>query len=139
MNLIVTNQLPLSFINSNGFREFMALIEPNYKLPCDATFKNRLMFVYDDVRSQIKSELNAASYVSFSTDGWTSRSQDSYITVNAHFINNKWEGKSYNLATVTMNEAHTSVNLAIFLNSILNEWELTDKAIAVVTDKQPIY
>lgn len=132
--MVVSNQLPLSFIGSNGFRDFMKLVEPNYKVPCEATFKNRLMLVYDDVSSQIKAELNAALSVSFSTDGWTSRSEDSYITVNAHFINDKWEGKSYNLITTAMDEAHTSANLASKINSIISDWELTDKAMAIVTD-----
>lgn len=68
------------------------------------------MLVYDNISSQIKTELNAALSVSLSTDSWTS--ENSYITVNAHFINDKWEGKSYNLITTAMHKAHTSINLA---------------------------
>lgn len=134
IKMIVSNQLPLSFISSTGFRDFMKLVEPNYKVPCEVTFKNRLMLVYDDVCMRIKAELNAALSVSFSTDCWTSRSEDSYITVNVHFVNDKWEGKFYNLSTMVMKEAHTSANLATEINSIINDWELTDKAMAVVTD-----
>jgi len=128
--MVASNQLPLSFIGSTGFRDFMKLVGPNYKVPCEKTFK---MLVYDNISSQIKTELNAALSVSFSIDGWISRSEDSYITVNAHFINDKWEGKSYNLTTA-MHEAHTSINLASQINSIIKDWELTDKAMAIVTD-----
>lgn len=40
--MIAMNQLPISFCSSPGFCQFMAAVEPNYKIYRDDTMKKRL-------------------------------------------------------------------------------------------------
>lgn len=126
--------LPISFTASIGFREFMDVLEPNYKIPCVKTVKNRIQFVYEQVSKKIALELSAASFVAWTSDCWSSRRQNSYISVTAHFLDAAWSPKNYTLATEELPERHTAVNLTAKLQSVLDHWKLDGKLVTVVTD-----
>lgn len=72
---------------------------------------------------KVKAVLKNAEFVALTTDGWTSRSMEGYITVNAHFIH-EWEIKNYVLQTRRMDQSHTSQNLSEVLTSAISEWNL---------------
>ncbi|KAL4107281.1 hypothetical protein QTP88_017652 [Uroleucon formosanum] len=133
--MIAMNQMPLSFCSSPGFKYFMNVVDPNYK-PCSAeSVKNRLKLLTSDIRQLIKKELNEVTNVSCTTDCWTSISQDSYITIICHTIDQHWKPKSYTLTTHEVNERHhTAVNLAHHLKKSLIEWEIEKKISSIVTD-----
>ncbi|KAK0145655.1 Zinc finger BED domain-containing protein 1 [Merluccius polli] len=59
-----------------------------------------------------------------STDGWTSRATESYVTVTAHYITAEWEMKSPVLQTRPLYESHTGTNLAQVLTGAVAEWKL---------------
>ncbi|KAI5741652.1 hypothetical protein M8J76_015804 [Diaphorina citri] len=86
------------------------------------------------VRKAIKSELSAASSVALTTDCWSSRSQQSYITVTAHFIDSTWHTKTVTLSTHEISHRHTADNLATEVQKTEEEWDLITKTTAVVTD-----
>ena len=55
---------------------------------------------------KVKAVLKNAEFMALTTDGWTSRSLEGYITVTAHFIH-EWEIKNYILQTRRMDQSHT--------------------------------
>ena len=61
-------------------------------------------------------------YVSITTDCWTSHATESYMTVTALFVNNKYEFKSYVLQTRKLDERHTTEHLAKELENCALEW-----------------
>lgn len=65
---------------------------------------------------------------------WSSISQQSYITVSAHIIDNQWCPKSCTLTTHEMEESHSAVNIAHQLKNTFDKWEIERKIMAVVTD-----
>lgn len=132
--MIAINQMPLSFCSSLGFKYFMNVFEPNYK-PCSAeSVKYRLKLLTSDIKNKIKNELNEVTSVSCSIDCWTPRSQESYITITCHTIDQQWKPKSFTLTTHKVDERHTTVNVAHNLENSLIEWEIEKKVIAIVTD-----
>jgi len=131
--LIAVNQLPISFCSSEGFRNFMAVIEPNYK-PCkEEAIKSRLIALTSNVKELIKMELCDSQSISCTSDCWTSIAE-SYITVTAHIIDSNWCPKSFTLTTIEMDKRHTAENLAEQLHNIFHEWNISEKVLAVVTD-----
>ena len=66
--LIAVNQLPLSFISSRGFVEFIVPLFPEY-----SPMKERLKLLKTEVKQTIKSELTKSSSVSLTSDIWTTR------------------------------------------------------------------
>ena len=65
--------------------------------------------------------------IALTTDLWTSRSVESYLTITAHYINSKWELESKVLQTREKKERHTGENIAETLLTAVKEWKIDKK------------
>ncbi|XP_077384385.1 E3 SUMO-protein ligase ZBED1-like [Festucalex cinctus] len=92
--------------------------------------------MYEDAKEKVLLGLSNAELVAITTDGWTSRATQSYITITAHYVNKNWEIESPVLQTRPIYESHTSDNLAEVLKEAVQEWKLDrqDTTIPVTTD-----
>ena len=91
--------------------------------------------LYDETKAAVETELKEAESVAITTESWTSRACESYMTVTAHFLNKNWELCNYVLSTKMISEAHTGQNLGNSLASLIQEWNLRQlSGIPVVTD-----
>ncbi len=74
-------------------------------------------------------ELKKSKYVSITCDNWQSNSNNDYLGVTCHFIDNKFNLISKNLSLKFLNEAKTHHYLFNVLNNCLEEWKLDNKVI----------
>ncbi|KAK3098538.1 hypothetical protein FSP39_020427 [Pinctada imbricata] len=85
------------------------------------------------VSSKTSSEMEKR--VALTTDGWTSRSTESYVTITCVCIDNDWALQNFILQTRCLPENHTGENLARVLKEAVEEWNLpNDPPPAVVND-----
>ena len=104
-------------------------------MPCRATFtKIELPKLYEEVHKTVTNDLKTANDVALTTDGWTSRASQGFITVTAQFIDPDWQLKNYTLQTRVLEESHTGINIGEDLKEALSEWDLTSKNPSIVTD-----
>lgn len=70
------------------------------------------------------------------TDGWTSRAIESYISLTIHYITIDWIPRKFTLRMAYLPESHTSKNLHDFLQTTIAEWGLDKTTITIffVTD-----
>ena len=80
-----------------------------------------------------KHYLNNARFSALTTDIWTSRATQGFLTVTCHFFV-KWQLVCAVLQTVALEEAHTADNIAQVLRLVAEEWGIAQKISAVVTD-----
>ncbi|XP_041834649.1 zinc finger BED domain-containing protein 4-like [Melanotaenia boesemani] len=128
---------PYSVVENAGFRHMLKVIEPRYEVPTQPHFSQKIIpSLYEKTKSAIIQELSKACAVALTTDGWTSRANESYLTVTAHHINSEWSMVSYVLQTRPIYEQHTSANLAEMLKETVQEWKLERPGtkITVTTD-----
>jgi len=85
-------------------------------------------------KEKVKADLADASAICITTDGWTSKTNTSYITITAHFINSDVQYRSVCLGCEEFNERHTANNLSSCLRSKVEEWQLENKVAAVISD-----
>ena len=112
-------------------------LEPRYLIPSRQHFSQVVMpKLYQEVRAHVVEVCRRADTVSITTDGWTSRAMQSYITITAHVINAEWELAGFVLQTRPLLESHTGANIAEVLKEAVAEWQLErqQQGIAVVTD-----
>ncbi|CAI5677365.1 unnamed protein product [Oreochromis niloticus] len=64
--------------------------------------------MYEQQKSKVMAELSQASSVALTTDGWTSRATENYVTVTAHYITAEWEIRSPVLQTCPLYKSHTA-------------------------------
>ena len=132
--MIVTDMLPISFVEGSGFRELMAYVEPEYKVPCRTTITTRIEKMYEEKAEDLRTRLAAAPKVSITTDGWTALTTESYVTITCHYIDLRFEMQSAVLQTRAMAERHTAENLAEGLRSATESWGISNKVTACVHD-----
>lgn len=100
-------------------------LDSRYDVPSRIHFSEKVVpHMYDTVKGQVKSKLSEARQVALTTDGWTSRSTESYVTITACFIDNEWKLNNYILQTRAMPESHTGVNIASVIKEAIIEWGL---------------
>ncbi|KAM3858869.1 E3 SUMO-protein ligase ZBED1-like [Diretmus argenteus] len=113
------------------------VLEPCYEIPSCIDFSKKIVpDLYEEEKKKIDAELSKAPFVALTTDGWTSRAAESYVTVTAHYITAEWEMRSPVLQTRPLYESHTGTNLTQVLTGAVAEWELMrpNSNIPVTTD-----
>ncbi|XP_072375206.1 E3 SUMO-protein ligase ZBED1-like [Diabrotica undecimpunctata] len=74
------------------------------------------------------------SSVCLTTDCWTSINGESFLAVTMHFVDKLFNVRQMLLKCHQLNERHTSINLARALQTIIEEWSLTNKVSLIVSD-----
>ena len=85
---IIKDVQPLSIVESEWFQSFTEALDPKYELPSRRTVTSTLLpNLYKTVREKVSSEVkNSFSKVSLTTDSWTSRNTENYVTVWQHIL-----------------------------------------------------
>ncbi|XP_070072653.1 zinc finger BED domain-containing protein 4-like [Drosophila takahashii] len=137
MLMIARDVQPFSMVDDDGFRDLIQNMDPKYRMPSRTYFRDIMLpKLYNELRKDLECELEGVPYVAITTDGWTSRANEAYITVTCHFVNKKFELVSAALSTANLVTPtnHSAVNIADTLRQILNEWDLLHKVVTIVTD-----
>jgi hypothetical protein len=135
LNMTVRDFQPFSVVEDAGFREFVAALDPTYILPRRQDLSSDLLPAkYSQAVQQVKTVLTAAEAICLTTDSWTSMCTQNYIAVTAHFVSADWHLESCLLECFQYGERHTADNLRDELMRVVNDWEIREKVVAVVTD-----
>ncbi|XP_039593991.1 E3 SUMO-protein ligase ZBED1-like [Polypterus senegalus] len=130
---------PFSVADNEGFKRLVNMLEPKYKIPSRDS-QTILPALYKETRAKVAQSIKQAECISITTDGWTSRATQSYVTITARAMTSEWEIKTFVLQTRVLFESHTGHNIGEVLKSAVSEWELdmiynnSHQGIAVVTD-----
>lgn len=127
---------PFKIVEDEGFRNFVHLLNPSYKIPNRHTLsKVHIPALYQKFLNETK-EIVKSEAVSgcITTDCWTSRSNMGYIAITFHFIDDNFDLKSVLLGCHEFSENHTSLNLSNKINLTLKEWDLQNKITFAVSD-----
>ena len=87
---IVIKQHPFTIVEEEDFINFVHLLYPDAKIPSTDTIKRDIMELYATNVAKMQTVLQKLqSKISFTTDIWTSPSMKSFLSITAHFIDNK--------------------------------------------------
>lgn len=118
---------PLNFIENTGFRNLLKYLEGRYVIPSRALFRNKhIPELYNSTAKQLRSVIQGAadglSIFSITTDAWTARTLDSYVTYTLHIIDKDYKLKSFVVGTYVFEHAHTAANLRGHILATLSTW-----------------
>ncbi|XP_052806593.1 E3 SUMO-protein ligase ZBED1-like [Mya arenaria] len=127
---------PLSVVGKAYFKNILSVMDPKYELPSRRYFTmNVIPEMYTSVRTNVELELKECESLAITTDGWTSRACQSYLTVTAHGLDSNWKQHNHVLATRMLDVSHTGVNVGEALAGVVAEFGLQrPSGTAVVTD-----
>ncbi|KAH7970899.1 hypothetical protein HPB49_016628 [Dermacentor silvarum] len=133
---------PYICVENRGFKELMNHMEPLYKIPSRTTFSRTIIpALYRDTVTAVKERMHAdfqegIESISFTSDMWTSRSNQSYISLTCHCLTSNFEMRSFALDNRSVTESHTACNIMEHLQAMMDNWELPlqEVSVYVVTD-----
>jgi len=114
---------PFSLIENKEFKRFVHMLNPGYSLPSRKTIsKSIIPQLYEKTKDKIRVNLPNTQYVAFTTDGWTSINNDSFVALTVHFIyQTDCSLKTFLLGCYYFEKSHTASNLSDFLNNCFKE------------------
>ena len=134
VEFIALDLKPLRTVDGIGFRRFLEFIEPGYKIPSRTHVRTMCQKRFEELKDVVAASLTD-QFVSLTTDIWTSRATQAYLTITSHFITKDWKMQSSVLQTREMPERHTGVNISERLLEATREWKLSaDHIVSVVHD-----
>lgn len=89
--MLIVDELPFSFVEREGFREFMKVVNPHFLIPSRSTStKDCYSYFIDERRKLLDMFKTLSSRVCLTTDTWTSGQNLCYMCLTAHFIDDDW-------------------------------------------------
>lgn len=134
LDLIVRDLQPFRIVDDVGFRSLISSAFPLYKICSRQFYTNQLHGLYEKVRLELSLILAETKNIALTSDCWSSRVPDSYMTITCHFIH---EGKlkDYVLDTKCFGKVnHTGENLATVFKAVTLDWKIMDKIVATIVD-----
>ena len=95
---------------------------------------NLLPELYNSEKVKLLDKLKQVDHVSVTTDCWTSRTVDPYMTVTVHFVDQNWQINSRVLSTTKVEGSHTGEKIADELRGVFKTWGIEDKVTTIVND-----
>ena len=130
---------PYYTVERPGFRKLIFKLNPRYHMPSRKYFSQQeIPRLYTKVKeSVVNPKLAEIEYFSATTDLWTSRATDPYLSYTVHFVDHNWNLKSFCLETVPLFDDYTGANISESIADIVTNWQLsTDKLVVTTTDNR---
>jgi len=127
---------PFSLVENMEFRKCVKMLNPSYSIPSRKTVtKSIIPQLLEKTKQKVKANLKNSEYIAFTTDGWTSLNNDSFVAITVHYIDSiECVLKTYLLGCYYYDKSHTAINLSEFMNACFNEWEISEKIKIAVSD-----
>ena len=108
----------------------------SYKVPGEKTFRTSIIpDLAIQARKKMEEKIAAAraseTAFSFTTDIWTSRANDSYISLTVHFLIG-FERQNLTLNVSAFNVQHTAANIASKMETLLRSWGFEEKDVFMI-------
>ncbi|KAH9360882.1 hypothetical protein HPB48_008158 [Haemaphysalis longicornis] len=132
---------PYSVVEAKSFVDMINYAMPEYVIPSRNKFSRTIIpDLYAAKMNKLKMVLREIFYrgvecYMLTTDAWTLRAGDSYVSVTVHMLDRNFMQHAFALACKAMPEGHTADNILRFLQAVVKEWDLPeDIPTFVVTD-----
>ena len=138
-NVIVGDLRPINLVEGKHFKALVSYLEPSYVLPSRKTFTKQIDGRYDESKTTLVTDLKKVTHMALTCHMWTSSNScksESYLGVTAHYLKpSETQLNTTLLAVKEVGAVHTSANIARWLSSIIEDYELCpEQIVACVTD-----
>ncbi|XP_016340495.1 zinc finger BED domain-containing protein 1-like [Sinocyclocheilus anshuiensis] len=128
--------MPLSTVEQDGFRKLVKVLDCRYELPGRKYFsKTALPQLYEECREKLENNLRNVRFFATTSDLWSSRTSEPYMSLTIHYIDEEWGLQSRCLQTAYFPDDHTAEILSAGLEDALASWGLSeDRQVCITTD-----
>lgn len=124
MMFLVTTGQPFTLVDEPGFKRYISGLQHRARIKHSTTFSRfKLPILHDAVKtlidSQVDKELMDVTCAAVTTDLWTSRVNDAYMSLTLHYINANFESKHIVVSCEPFTGAHTGTAIADKLDQLI--------------------
>ena len=101
----------MNMVSHAGFQAWTHELEPGYHVPHRTTVRARIEGICNTLKIELRKILKKVKFLSITDDGWTSRANDSYMIVTAHWLDENFRVYSCVLSVKEMTNSHTGDEL----------------------------
>lgn len=139
MQLIACAALPISFVDHPAWKNFCSTAIPKFHTKSQKHYqREELDGLYNEYKQKLMKDLEKVPFAAISFDGWSdSSNKHQYLGVICHFVENN--SLSYRLlgAVDITQERHTGEYLKRKIESLLEEFDISEKVTASIRDGAP--
>ncbi|XP_042359805.1 E3 SUMO-protein ligase ZBED1-like [Plectropomus leopardus] len=131
---IARDMVPIYTVEKPGFIHLLKVLDPRYVLPGSKHFSEvALPQLYNSTRQRIATELEGVPFYSATTDLWSSKVMQPYLSLTVHFISDDWTLRSVCLQTAYFPDDHKGEIIGHGLKDALSSWNLAEDRLTCVT------
>ncbi|CAN0839171.1 Putative AC transposase [Linum grandiflorum] len=121
--MIILDEHPFKFVEKEGFKKFMMVCCPMFKIPGRKTIREDCIKLFLERKDSMKCFFKGKGFgrVSITTDCWTSTKNMCFICVTAHFISSDWKLHK-KIISFTKIASHKGDDIGDSIASTLEEW-----------------
>ena len=135
VNMAVSSMIPCSMVENEGFAKFVRMLNPKFQVPDKELMGQAIAKLHKKHCDLLQQQLDKAPGISISTEIWTHRERQQYLTVTAHFVSDTWDVQSAVLKTVLLDSSSLfSSSVAARLEQVISEYNIMDKVKCIVID-----
>ncbi|XP_053385865.1 zinc finger BED domain-containing protein 4-like [Mercenaria mercenaria] len=134
VNFIAGDLLPLSTVDSQYFKCFVASLDPKFQVPSRRHLSSKV--IHEKARlisNTVKSQQKRAENICLTIDLWSNRSMKGFLGITAHYILD-WEMKSAMMACKRFKGKHTAENILHEYEDTISSFDINDKIFCVISD-----
>ncbi|KZS07307.1 Uncharacterized protein APZ42_028993 [Daphnia magna] len=126
--MICKDNLPLTILQREGFRNLMAAAVPDYKLPCYERMRDTLIHnLHEEVAAAVKKRLASSPACSVMMDFWSSNAMEGFLGVSCSAVTCDYVPFTAFLALREMPKNHTAAAVFAEYESVIEDWEINKK------------
>jgi len=129
VDFVALDLCPIAVVDGPGFNRLLTCLEPGYTVPSRMFVMNSLKQRYAAKKEKLH-ELLCLRDLAITTDIWTGRATQAYITITAHYISDEWRIESNVFCTSEMAERHRGSNIAVRIQEVLEMWNVRDNHVS---------
>ena len=124
VDFILKDMRPVNVMHGQGVLNLMYIVEPRYTVPCRKTVMDLIDHKYHVLNERIGNQVAQQHILSLTTDIWTSRAGDGYISLTAQYTTEDFELCHQNLSMCHFPGTHDHSNIAENLQKLAGTWHI---------------
>ena len=135
--MVVHDLRPAALVEGAGFKALMNYIELGYRVPTATHIAVVVRQKFVNGKASMKQYLESeVHFMAITTDIWTSRANDAYLSLTMHFVDSSWDMILCALATAPFPEHHTAVNIVDKVKQVVEEYNIDINCLLAVVHNQ---
>lgn len=138
-DLVVGCNLPLSLVENDNFRRFLAVIDHRYDPISRGTVSVSIDKLADSKKMTLIGILANVKSVSLTVDVWTDRRMRAFLGITAHYIALDAQQKKHRLFSALLScdrftGSHTGERIAAELDTVMDQYKIKQKIDCIISD-----